>query len=66
MLDSLEKQADGTVTTTIIDPNNQPIIISFKNETEALEKIAAMKKDAELQLQTVLQNFIEGTITHFI
>ena len=66
MLDSLEKQADGTVTTTIIDPNNQPIIISFQNETEALEKIAAMKKEAENQLQTVLQNLVEGTITHFI
>ena len=66
MLDRLEKQPDGTVTTKILDQNNQYIVVSFQNETEALEKIAAMKKDAELQLQTVLQNFIEGTITHFI
>ena len=66
MLDRLEKQPDGTVTTKILDQNNQYIVVSFKNETEALEKIAAMKKEAEDQLQTVLQNFIEGTITHFI
>ena len=66
MLDRLEKQPDGTVTTKILDQNNQYIVVSFQNETEALEKIAAMKKEAENQLQTVLQNLVEGTITHFI
>lgn len=66
MLDRLEKQADGTVTTKILDQNNQYIVVSFQNETEALEKIAAMKKEAENQLQTVLQNLVEDTMTHFI